>query len=1022
MKKIIIIFLSFILCFMFISCKDKGNDTNDDLTKVNEVITLIDNVNEPITLDDEDSLNNIFELYNKLSVEEKEKVTNYNKYLLYKEELEKLLIEKSNTDLALSVDNLIASLDINKLSLSDKDDVLSIYNKYLNLNDDVKVLVKNLSKLNEAIEKINVLEKCSSLQERINALDINNLTINDKTNINSLLNEFNGLEENEQQYIDISKLTLALDLIGEAEVIEEYKAKAKVIIDIIDALPSVDEVTLDNKTSITSARNRYKSLAATVKPYVTNLDKLEALEAKIAQLEKVKTDSEKATAVINQINSLPKLSTLVLADASSVEACVASYNALTADQKALVTNYNTLESYVAKIAELDANKEYVVTYYLNGGVLPGATGGSERVDIATISTSYFSTGYWDHYTTDVVIFKTSLINSGDLYTSAWKVGFSYNSAKNLYVVDQVINNSTPLNDTTKAISEYFILVHSANTDSYYDICNIEVGMYITSSSSLPESATTSASINLTVYKQTESSITSEQTFVGINTLATPTRSGYTFLGWYDNAAFNGSKITTVKDAITLYASWTVDRGDITTETILNCVSDVVGSNTIDVLLTSNEEATFTWSSSNNNLYKISNGEGRTIRQYQNHQTQKVTVTCKIDFKTGLSKTVSKEITIGPVNYQVMSKTPIATYFFTSACSSYKKYNTRCAKDGTFFSEEQKEALDIVYYSFIYVNADGTVRLGDESYVSQVTNLKNYNTRIVASISGTSTETSQYFTNLTADATKCAYFVKNLLDLCDKYGFDGLDIDWESTSGCYVKASGMNNLSKALREEMDLRQAEGGTPYLITAAVPASSWGIAEDRYDFKTLNKYLDYINIMSYDANKSDVCSHLCPLYTSAKDKGYGFGGTYGVNEISAKGFSKNKLIVGCAGYGKAYKVTSSSVTNNGLGCSGSLTKISSVVSYGSYDSGTLYGGAINALIATGKYVKYDEYVGSNFVGSYLYNASEKIFVTYDSSDAIRYKYEYAVKNGVGLMCWAHTEDTADNYINTIVEIKKGN
>ena len=219
--------------------------------------------------------------------------------------------------------------------------------------------------------------------------------------------------------------------------------------------------------------------------------------------------------------------------------------------------------------------------------------------------------------------------------------------------------------------------------------------------------------------------------------------------------------------------------------------------------------------------------------------------------------------------------------------------------------------------------------------------------------------------------------------------------------------------------MNRRQDEGGSPYLLTMAVPASSYGTSADRFDFVTLNKYVDYINIMSYDLNNSSKTTHLSPLYTSSKDNGYGFGAVYGLQIISGLGFSKNKLIIGCAGYGKAYKVngSSSSSTYPALGVSGTLTQISGID--GSFASGTLYGSAINALIKTGKYVQYTEKNSNGkVVGSYLYNSTDKIFITYDSKEAVMAKYEYAASmDGVGIMCWAYTEDTSDTVINAIYE-----
>ena len=67
-------------------------------------------------------------------------------------------------------------------------------------------------------------------------------------------------------------------------------------------------------------------------------------------------------------------------------------------------------------------------------------------------------------------------------------------------------------------------------------------------------------------------------------------------------------------------------------------------------------------------------------------------------------------------------------------------------------------------------------------------------------------------------------------------------------------------------------------------------------------------------------------------------------------------------------------------------------------------------------KYLEYN-YSGE-LVGSYLYNPEEKIFVTYDSIEVVTAKYEYADSmKGMGIMCWAYTEDTSDNFINAIYD-----
>ena len=174
----------------------------------------------------------------------------------------------------------------------------------------------------------------------------------------------------------------------------------------------------------------------------------------------------------------------------------------------------------------------------------------------------------------------------------------------------------------------------------------------------------------------------------------------------------------------------------------------------------------------------------------------------------------------------------------------------------------------------------------------------------------------------------------------------------------------------------------------------------------------------MSYDLNNSNLTTHLSPLYSSTNDNGYGFGAVYGVNRISSLGFDKNKLIIGCAGYGKAYKVGGTNKKYPALGVSGSLTKISGYD--GSFASGTVYGSVINQLINSGDYIEYTEKDSNGrIVGSYLYSESQNIFVTFDSKTAVMAKYEYAKANGLGMMCWAYTEDTSDTVINAIYEAK---
>ena len=224
----------------------------------------------------------------------------------------------------------------------------------------------------------------------------------------------------------------------------------------------------------------------------------------------------------------------------------------------------------------------------------------------------------------------------------------------------------------------------------------------------------------------------------------------------------------------------------------------------------------------------------------------------------------------------------------------------------------------------------------------------------------------------------------------------------------------------LRAGLDEMQEEGGSPYILSAAIPATSWGSA--RYQFKAnskiggLNDYCDYINMMSYDSNNESYCTHLAPVYPSLQSHDYKFGVVYGTKTFTSAGLDKNKIILGAACYGKAYKVSGTiSTTYPAVNNSGTLTKIDNLD--GSFASGTVYYSAIVKLQGQGGWKQYIEMNNGNMVGAYLYNATSKIYITYDSYETVKVKCDYAKENGMGIMAWAYGEDSTDTIINAICD-----
>ena len=95
-----------------------------------------------------------------------------------------------------------------------------------------------------------------------------------------------------------------------------------------------------------------------------------------------------------------------------------TYESLCEEAQAYVIHFDLLLQLEAKIEQLKEEQDvsrYDVYFYLDGGTLEGATQGSEPQKNATFATNYYSTGYWAHYTNEVVVFKTSRIGEADTY-------------------------------------------------------------------------------------------------------------------------------------------------------------------------------------------------------------------------------------------------------------------------------------------------------------------------------------------------------------------------------------------------------------------------------------------------------------------------------------------------------------------------------------------------------------------------------------------------------------------------------
>ena len=115
---------------------------------------------------------------------------------------------------------------------------------------------------------------------------------------------------------------------------------------------------------------------------------------------------------------------------------------------------------------------------------------------------------------------------------------------------------------------------------------------------------------------------------------------------------------------------------------LDCISDTLTSDSYDELVKNTKDYIITWNSSNEKLVYFENGYIRVSKVYQTHKKQTVTLSATVKFKDGTTVTSSKEVIVNPVKYKELSNTPVATYYQSTALSSYTSYSERYKQEKT----------------------------------------------------------------------------------------------------------------------------------------------------------------------------------------------------------------------------------------------------------------------------------------------------------------------------------------------------
>ncbi|MFE1554331.1 glycosyl hydrolase family 18 protein [Streptomyces sp. NPDC058734] len=149
------------------------------------------------------------------------------------------------------------------------------------------------------------------------------------------------------------------------------------------------------------------------------------------------------------------------------------------------------------------------------------------------------------------------------------------------------------------------------------------------------------------------------------------------------------------------------------------------------------------------------------------------------------------------------------------------------------------------------------------------------------------------------------FADSVTDFLDRYGFNGIDIDYEYPTALPNTGNpddwdvsdprrkglqqGYNALMKTLREKLDRAGAGKGRYYLLTSAGSASGYLVRG--LDAGQSLQYQDYVNVMSYDLHGSwnKFVGPQAPLYDTGQDNELAAAGIYDDQAPDTKDYQKN-------------------------------------------------------------------------------------------------------------------------------------
>lgn len=319
-----------------------------------------------------------------------------------------------------------------------------------------------------------------------------------------------------------------------------------------------------------------------------------------------------------------------------------------------------------------------------------------------------------------------------------------------------------------------------------------------------------------------------------------------------------------------------------------------------------------------------------------------------------------------------------------------------------WGENFEKAKQITHINYAFANIkDGEIIIGkhiDVENFKKLNELKkvNPNLKILISVGGWSW--SKNFSDAVLTQESREKFANSAVLFVQKHHIDGVDLDWEYPGlpgdGNVYRPEDKENFTailKLIRAKFDSLETNN-RHYFLTIATGSSQNYL--DHTNLREAHKFLDFINIMTYDfyGEGSITTGHHANLYPSSSDNSKNIRSAINaVQQHVNAGIPINKIVLGVPFYGRWWKGVMP--TNNGL-----YQEIFGKTGTFNYDAI-----ADSLKNKTGFVESWDESAKT----PYIWREKDSLFMTYDNEKSIKYKMDYIKNKDLGgIMFWQFNGD----------------